>query len=178
MPALTQCWVSNAHNSRWQWELIKHNQAMITIVSVSVMCLPGTYNTYTTHRMASDLRCRQLNDCCESCMHCSVHKKTTKDRKGALHRTAKDPQRTSKEHYGLGCRKLAPTEINGALYSNARQDSSKLADSLQCLFCACLIVTSRWFALSKFVSYEMKITVMLLALLLLLPIEKIKYSMK
>ena len=55
---------------------------MITIVSV--MCLPGTYNTYTTHRMAFDLRCRQLNDCCESCMHCSVHKK---------------PQRTAKEHY-------------------------------------------------------------------------------
>jgi len=38
----------------------------------------------------------------------------TKDRKGALRRTAK-------EHYRLGCRKLAPIEINGALYSNACQ---------------------------------------------------------
>jgi len=59
----------------------------------------------------------------------------TKDRKGALRRTAK-------EHYRLGCRKLAPIEISGALYSNARQDSSKLAHSLQYLFCACLVVTS------------------------------------
>jgi len=39
-------------------------------------------------------------------------------------------------------RKLAPTEINGALYSNARQDSSKLAHSFQCLFCAYLILTT------------------------------------
>ena len=96
---------------------------------------------------------------------------TIKDRKGALHRIAKDPQRTAKEHYGLGCRKLAPIEISGALYSSARQDSSKLAHSLQCLFFACLVVTSCWFALSKSVSYEMKIIFMLLALLLLLPID-------
>ena len=33
----------------------------------------------------------------------------------------------------------------------------KIAHSLQCLFCACLVVTSRWFALSKFVSDELKI---------------------
>jgi len=34
--------------------------------------------------------------------------------------TAKDPQMTAKEHYGLSCRKLAPIELNGALYSSAR----------------------------------------------------------
>jgi len=50
---------------------------------------------------------------------------------------------TAKEHYELVCRKLAPIEINGALYSNARQNSSKLAHSLQSLFSACLVVTSR-----------------------------------
>ena len=55
------------------------------------------------------------------------------DYSGALHRTTedqqyrKDPQRTAKEHYGLSCRKLAPLELNGALYSNACQDFSKLA---------------------------------------------------
>ena len=88
----------------------------------------------------------------------------TKYRKGPQ-MTAKEHytglQRTAKEHYVLGCRKLAPIEINGALYSNAHQDSSKLAHSFQCLFCACLVVTSRWFALSVFVSYEMKITVVI-----------------
>ena len=41
--------------------------------------------------------------------------------------TATDPQRTAKEHYGLSCRKLAPTELNGALYSSARQDFSHAA---------------------------------------------------
>jgi len=41
--------------------------------------------------------------------------------------TAKDPQKTAKEHYGLSCRKLAPTELNGALYSRARQDFSHAA---------------------------------------------------
>jgi len=41
--------------------------------------------------------------------------------------TAKDPQKTAKEHYGLSCRKLAPIELNGALYSSARQDFSHAA---------------------------------------------------
>ena len=45
--------------------------------------------------------------------------------------TAKDPQRTAKEHYGLRCRKLAPIELIGALpvslYSSARQDFSHAA---------------------------------------------------
>ena len=41
--------------------------------------------------------------------------------------TAKDPQRTAKDHYGLSCRKLAPIELNGALYSSARQDFSNAA---------------------------------------------------
>jgi len=41
--------------------------------------------------------------------------------------TAKDPQMTAKEHYGLSCRKLAPFELNGALYSSARQDFSHAA---------------------------------------------------
>ena len=41
--------------------------------------------------------------------------------------TAKDPQRTAKEHYGLSCRKLAPVELNGALSSSARQDFSHAA---------------------------------------------------
>jgi len=66
---------------------------------------------------------------------------TIKDRKGPqwttvehytgpqrIGNTAKDPQRTAKEHYGLSCRKLAPLELNGALYSNACQDFSKLAN--------------------------------------------------
>ena len=66
--------------------------------------------------------------------------RTTKDRTGPR-RTAKDPQRTAKdhkgptkdpqstakEHYGLSCRKLAPIELNGALYSSARQDFSHAA---------------------------------------------------
>ena len=52
------------------------------------------------------------------------------------HKGPQKTQRIAKEHYGLGCRKLAPTEIN------ARQDSSKLAHSLQCLFCACLVLTT------------------------------------
>ena len=39
----------------------------------------------------------------------------------------KGPQRTAKEHYGLSCRKLAPIELNGALYSSARQDFSHAA---------------------------------------------------
>ena len=69
----------------------------------------------------------------------------------SLTQDCKGPQRTAKENYGLGCRKLAPIEINGALYSNACQDSSKLGHSLQCLFCVCVVVTSHWFALSKFV---------------------------
>jgi len=47
----------------------------------------------------------------------------TKYRKGPT----KDPQRTAKKHYGLSCRKLAPTELNGALYSSARQDFSHAA---------------------------------------------------
>ena len=64
----------------------------------------------------------------------------TKDRKGPqrttkehytgpqkIGNTAKDPQKTAKEHYGLSCRKLAPTELNGALYSRARQDFSHAA---------------------------------------------------
>ena len=42
----------------------------------------------------------------------------TKYRKGPT----KDSQRTAKEHYGLSCRKLAPAELSGALYSSARQD--------------------------------------------------------
>ena len=73
--------------------------------------------------------------------------------------TAKDRKRPQ--------RKLAPIEINGALYSisNACQDSSKLAHWLQCLFCACLVLTTPWFALSKFLIYKIKI----IALLLLLP---------
>ena len=50
----------------------------------------------------------------------------TKYRKGPQ-RTAKDPQRTTKEHYELSCRKLAPIELNGALYFNARQDFSHAA---------------------------------------------------
>jgi len=50
----------------------------------------------------------------------------TKYRKGPQ-TTAKDPQKTAKEHYGLSCRKLAPTELNGALYSSARQDFSHAA---------------------------------------------------
>ena len=41
--------------------------------------------------------------------------------------TTKEPQRTAKEHYGLSCRKLAPIELNGALYSSARQDFSHAA---------------------------------------------------
>jgi len=65
---------------------------------------------------------------------------TIKDRKGPqwttvehytgpqrIGNTAKDPQMTAKEHYGLSCRKLAPLKLNGALYSNACQDFSKLA---------------------------------------------------
>ena len=47
----------------------------------------------------------------------------TKYRKGPT----KDPQRTAKEHYGLSCRKLAPVELNGALYSSARQNFSHAA---------------------------------------------------
>ena len=38
--------------------------------------------------------------------------------------TAKHPQRPAKAHYGLSCRKLAPIELNGALYSSERQDFS------------------------------------------------------
>jgi len=41
------------------------------------------------------------------------------------------PQRTAKEHYELSCRKLAPIELNGALYSSARQDFSHAADLLR-----------------------------------------------
>jgi len=47
----------------------------------------------------------------------------TKYRKGPT----KYRQRTAKEHYGLSCRKLAPIELNGALYSSARQDFSHAA---------------------------------------------------
>ena len=43
----------------------------------------------------------------------------TKYRKGS--------QRTAKEHYGLSCRKLAPIELNCALYSSARQYFSHAA---------------------------------------------------
>ena len=49
--------------------------------------------------------------------------RTAKDHKGPT----KDPQRTAKEHYGLSCRKLAPIELNGALYSSPRQDFSHAA---------------------------------------------------
>ena len=45
--------------------------------------------------------------------------------------TAKDPQRTAKEHYGLSCRKLASIELNGALYSSARQDFSHAAGLIE-----------------------------------------------
>jgi len=68
----------------------------------------------------------------------------TKYRKGPQ-MTAKDPQRsitqdhrgsailqrTAKEHYGLSCRKLAPIELNGALYSSARQDFYILPDLVE-----------------------------------------------
>jgi len=37
------------------------------------------------------------------------------------------PTKDRKEHYGLSCRKLAPIELNGALYSSARQDFSHAA---------------------------------------------------
>ena len=44
------------------------------------------------------------------------------------HRGSAIPQRTAKEHYGLSCRKLVPIgELNGALYSSARQDFSHAA---------------------------------------------------
>ena len=49
--------------------------------------------------------------------------RTAKDHKGPT----KDPQRTANEHYGLSCRKLAPIELNDALYSSARQDFSHAA---------------------------------------------------
>ena len=51
----------------------------------------------------------------------------TKYRKGPT----KDPQRTAKEHYGLSCRKLTPIELNGALYSSARQDFSHAAGLIE-----------------------------------------------
>jgi len=41
------------------------------------------------------------------------------------------PQRTAKEHYELSCRKLAPIELNGALYSSARQDFSHAAGLIE-----------------------------------------------
>jgi len=50
----------------------------------------------------------------------AVRLNTAKDHKGPT----KDPQ---KEHYGLSCRKLAPIELNGALYSSVRQDFSHAA---------------------------------------------------
>jgi len=56
--------------------------------------------------------------------------KTTKEHYTGPQRignTAKDPQRTAKERYGLSCRKLAPIELNGALYSSAHQDFSHAA---------------------------------------------------
>ena len=43
----------------------------------------------------------------------------------------KGPQRTAKVHYGLSCRKLAPIELNGALYSCARQDFYILPDLVE-----------------------------------------------
>ena len=48
----------------------------------------------------------------------------TKYRKGPT----KDPQRTAKEHYGLSCRKLAPIELNGALYSSAQRQTAPSVD--------------------------------------------------
>ena len=63
------------------------------------------------------------------------HARCAKDRKGpqrtakGIGNTTKDPQRTAKEHYGLSCRKLAPIELNGALYASAHQDFSH-ADGL------------------------------------------------
>ena len=51
----------------------------------------------------------------------------TKYRKGPTKDSQKNPQRTAKEHYGLSCRKLTPIELNGALYSSARQDFSHAA---------------------------------------------------
>jgi len=72
--------------------------------------------------------------------NCMVWLNTAKDHKGALHKTAKDPQRTAKEHYG--CRKLAP--IQRCLIFQWAPRFFKTRYSLQCLFCACLVVTSRW----------------------------------
>jgi len=72
------------------------------------------------------------------------HKRPTKNHKGpqrSIKQDRKGTTITAKEHYGLGCRKLVPIEINSALYSNACQDSLKLTHSLQCLFCTCLVVT-------------------------------------
>ena len=43
----------------------------------------------------------------------------------------KGPQRTAKEHYGLSCRKLTPIELNGVLYSSARQDFSHAAGLIE-----------------------------------------------
>ena len=48
---------------------------------------------------------------------------------------------------GLGYRKLVLAEINGALYSNEYQYSSRLAHSLQCLFLYLLIIRTECIAL-------------------------------
>ena len=70
--------------------------------------------------------------------------RSTKDRKGTQrthkelqrsitqdHRGSAIPQRTAEEHYRLSCRKLAPIELNGALYSSACQDFYILPDLVE-----------------------------------------------
>ena len=67
---------------------------------------------------------------CVATQYDEIQQRTTKEHYTGPQRignTAKDPQRTAKEHNGLSCRKLAPTELNGALYSSARQDFSNAA---------------------------------------------------
>ena len=67
---------------------------------------------------------------CVATQYDEIPQRTTKEHYTGPQRignTAKDQQRTAKEHNGLSCRKLAPTELNGALYSSARQDFSNAA---------------------------------------------------
>ena len=54
--------------------------------------------------------------------------------------TAKDPQRTAKEHYVLSCRKLALIELNGALYSSTDRGQRSNCASMADLIYWCLLM--------------------------------------
>ena len=82
----------------------------------------------------------------------SITHRTTEDRQ-----YRKGPTKDCKRTLWAKLQEIGTTWTQWCLIFQCTPRFSKTR-SLQCLFCACLVVTSRWFALSKFVTYELSVS--------------------